>query len=498
MQKNIRHKAERKPRCAASIYRSGIDVGGKQRHSGFVALTINESFRTAADNGNSITLDVASEEQLDWMSEDPFIPNQTSSMNGPGESRSAIDETGGALQPDADTTSSTTAIVDDNEMLDGVTPSEPISKGLSCPTGNSSATSNNSNTDTLPTGSVYACDASPELDTHPSSNLRFLKNIQEALQNEGKTKRRKSLALAVWELWYSGNHPQLNDLYISVQSFYPFMINLGEFCPGGLDLSEWLAFYPRYGSRELHFCNRLPAFPKPGEVRFTWKTYTLCGYTIARQKTLSSNMPFSIGCSERELVASMLLAPDGSSNLRQCFDPIFTDLQPILKEQLEALEEEVRRFEEFADLAPFAPEGCSNEDSAAAMIAMVCDRELKARKVLFHEFMLFMDDCFSASAEFSAERALVWAVRLMLYYASPELKKSVLPSHLTARALDGCKRVLDMIHSHPRRKPQEPDVGIHGESMFDEWENTHFVNLWVHWICYDSSFFLHDSLRESV
>lgn len=497
MQKNIRHKAERKPRCAASIYRSGIDVGGKQRHSGFVAPIINESFRTAADNGNSTTLDVATEEQLDWMFEVPFIPNQTSSTNGPGENRSAIDKTGKALLPDAATTSSTIAIVDGNEMQDGVAPSVPISKGLSYPASNSSVTSNNSNTDTLPTGSAYACDASPELTTHPSA-IRFLKNIQEALQNEGKTKRRKSLALAVWELWYSGNHPQLNNLYISVQSFYPFMINLcefyaSEFCPGDLDLSEWLAFYPRYGSS-----NRLPAFPKPGDVRFTWKTYTICGYTIARRKTPNSNVPFSVGRSERELVASMLLAPDGSSNLRQCFDPIFTDLQPILKEQLEALEEEVRRFEEFADLTPFASEGCSDEDSAAAMVAMVCGRELKARGVLFHEFMLAMGDCFSAGAEFSAERALVWAVRLMLYYASPELKKSVLPSHLTARALDGCKRVLDMIHSHPRRKSQEPDAGIHGESMFDEWENTNFANLWVHWICYDSGFFLHDSLRESV
>jgi hypothetical protein len=493
LQKNIRHKAERKPRCAASIYRSGIDVGGKQRHSGIVALTINESFRTAADNGNSVTVDMASEEQLDWMSEDPFTPNQTSGMNGPGESRSAIDETGRALQPDATTMSSTIAIVDNNEMLDGITPSVPVSKGLSYPAGNSSAT-NNSNTDTLPTGSVYTCNASPELATHPSTNLHFLKNIQEALQNEGKAKGRKSLALAVWELWYSGNRPQLNGLYMFLRRFYPFMINVRELCPSDLDLSEWLAFYPRYGSRELHFHNRLPAFPKPGEVRFTWKTYTICGYAVARRKTPSSNVPFSIGRSERELVASMLLAPDGSSNLRQCFDPIFTNLQPILKEQLEALKEEVRRFEEF-DFAAFASEGCSDEDSAAAMVAMVCDRELKARGVLF---MPVTDDRFSVGAEFSAERALVWAVRLMLYYASPELKKSVLPSYLTARALDGCKRVLDMIHSHPRRKPQEPDTGIHGESMFDQWENTNFVNLWVHWICYDSGFFLRDSLRESV
>lgn len=490
MQKNIRHKAERKPRCAASIYRSGIDVGGRQRHSGFVALTFNESFRTAADNGNSITVEVASEEQRYWMSEDPFIPNQTSSMNGPGESRSAIDETGRALQPDAATTSSTIAIVDDSEMLDGVAPSVPISKGLSYPAGNSSATNNNSNTDTLPTGSVYACNASPELATHPSANLHFLKDIQEALQNEGKTKRRKSLALAAWELWYSGNRPQLNGLYMFVRGFYSFTINVRGFCPGGLDLSDWLAFYPRYGSRELHFRSRLPAFPKPGEVRFTWKTYAICGYTIACRKTPSSNVPFSIGRAERELVASMLLAPDASSHLRQCFEPIFTDLQPILKEQLEALEEEVRRFEEFADFAPFASEGCSDEDSAAAMVAMVYDRELKAQG------SLPLIGC--NIVEFDAKQALVWAVRLMLYYASPELKKSVLPSHLTARALDGCNRVLDMIHSHLRRKPQEPDAGIHGESMFDEWENTNFANLWAHWICYDSGFFLHDSLRESV
>jgi hypothetical protein len=129
---------------------------------------------------------------------------------------------------------------------------------------------------------------------------------------------------------------------------------------------------------------------------------------------------------------------------------------------------------------------------------MVCDRELKARGVLFHEFMLAMGDCFSADAEFSAERALVWAVRLMLYYASPELKKSVLPSDLIARALDGCRRVLDMIHSHPHRKLREQDAGIQGESMFDEWENTNFTNIWVHWICYDSDFFLHGLLRESV
>jgi hypothetical protein len=53
----------------------------------------------------------------------------------------------------------------------------------------------------------------------------------------------------------------------------------------------------------------------------------------------------------------MLVARDGSSNPHQCFDPIFTGLQPILKEQLEALQEEVRRFKKLAGLAPYASEG---------------------------------------------------------------------------------------------------------------------------------------------
>lgn len=115
------------------------------------------------------------------------------------------------------------------------------------------------------------------------------------------------------------------------------------------------------------------------------------------------------------------------------------------------------------------------------MVAVVCDRELKAPRVLF-EFMLVMDGSFGACVKLSAERALVWAIRLMLHYASPELTESVLPSDLTARAQGGCKRALDMTYSRPLRNE---------ESSFDEWENTNFASLRAPWVYYGS---VHDSL----
>ena len=131
LQKNICRKAERKPRCTASIYRNGIGVGGKQRHSGFIALIVNENFHAAAHNRNSTTLNLPTEEQPDWIFEDLYIPNQTSNMDGPRENQSVTDEAGKALEPDAVNTSSTIALVNNNEMLDGVTPSVSMGKELS-------------------------------------------------------------------------------------------------------------------------------------------------------------------------------------------------------------------------------------------------------------------------------------------------------------------------------------------------------------------------------
>jgi hypothetical protein len=90
------------------------------------------------------------------------------------------------------------------------------------------------------------------------------------------------------------------------------------------------------------------------------------------------------------------------------------------------------------------------------------------------------------------ERALLWAARLLLYYASPKLTKSALPHNLCARALNGCKRILDMLNCDPYQNPQGSEGGRGRDPVSDEWQDANFANLWTEWICCDSDFFFHD------
>jgi hypothetical protein len=327
-----------------------------------------------------------------------------------------------------------------------------------------------------------------ELDGEALSHLDTPKEAHDIRQ---EVKRESAVALAIWKLWYGGVLDDFEDCQArGLDMPAPTFIEL--------DLKVWLRLYPWTG--ETVFYRDLPSFPKPDDPRPTWKEYARYGHVIALTKSGSmpvhapaENNPF-----RHRLTAAMLLAREGSRGLRRCFESILVSFGLELGYQHDHLEKPCKRFAKQFSLRLSETEerniaGHSDQTKAAAILAMVCHNELVNGKL--HSTLDDLRTQCQKSAEFSTKRAFVWAARLMLYYASPELENSPLPTHLCARAVDGCKRISKMIHCHPHQEL----AGLKGRGdgngpTPEEWQDANFAGLWTEWICYDNHFFLYDPL----
>jgi hypothetical protein len=331
-----------------------------------------------------------------------------------------------------------------------------------------------------------------ELDGEALSHLDTAKEAHDTRQEVNRTLQKQSaVALAIWKLWYGGVLDDFEDYQTrGLDMPAPTFIEL--------DLKVWLRLYPWTGET-VFYCD-LPPFPKLDDPRPTWKEYARYGHAIALMKSGSmpvhataDNNPFG-----RRLTAAMLLAREGSRGLRRCFESILASFHLELERQYDHLEKPCERFVKQFSLRLSETEerniaGHSDQTKAAAILAMVCHNKLVNGDL--HSTLDDLHTQCQQSAEFSTKRAFVWAARLMLYYASPELENSPLPTHLCTRAVDGCKRISKMIHYHPHQELERLKGRGDGKGpMPEEWQDANFASLWTEWICCDSDFFLYDPL----
>jgi hypothetical protein len=293
---------------------------------------------------------------------------------------------------------------------------------------------------------------------------------------EGLTKQ-KSLILSIWALWYAKDRSQLDYVSHTLELLHPHEVDMTWLLPNGLDLSDWLALYPRCVIPDLHPCEQLLC-AKVGTPILTWKEYAAYGYTVASKRARTPMTPAEttqderfIRLSIRRLVASMLLTEDGSSNLRHCFNLAFNILLPILEYERDSYGIPCSRLAIYLSRQLSTHNEQSHQGSATAILAMVCEREFSNIPAF-----AFIEHHSKLGAQHSREQALVWALRLMLYYADPASRVAPLPFDLCTRALNGCRRILHMIHYHA--------------------QDSSFANLWAEWICCDSDFFLSDHQRD--
>jgi hypothetical protein len=354
------------------------------------------------------------------------------------------------------------------QFLDGIMSSVPMVEKYSLGVGDSLAT---------PAGTSVYGPAFPEL------------------LNEEETNRQISLALAIWESWHSGDFSQLDSLSDAVESYYHLWLDISQTRPINLDLKAWLALDPLGGYSETTSQSQVPSSLELNTPVLDWKMYTKVGYDVASQKekmTLIQRQTH-ISQSTGRLVASMLLAADRSADLRQGFYSILIDLEPILRDQFNDLEIPCRKFAKYfphrhTGSGDRTGTGNSAQRHEAAMLAMACDRKLKALGNYHSLAFKNAEEALRGVAGFSMDRALLWAARLVLYHASPKLVKSPLPSDLCARALDGCRRTLEMVNAQPGQSGAPS-----GCPNSEKWLDATFASMWAGWICCDSDFFLHDS-----
>ena len=304
-------------------------------------------------------------------------------------------------------------------------------------------------------------------------------------ESEEKKRRLESqsvLAIAIWQLWYAG---VLNEFDANLKR--------GLSTPSlpliKLDLGLWSRLYPHATDLKTESSSHLPLFPKHEEAGLTWEDYAGYGRAIAMAKA-STRMEAREQQSlfVRRVVAAMMLDPARTAKLRHCFETIFTHFSSGLRNQYNDLENSCKRFGQQFPLRLSESEerriaGYSMRGKGAAILAAVYDRQVRtwrAKPTLgFHDMEAF----FIAEAEFSTERALVWAVRLMLYYASPALETSPLPTALCSRALDGCMRVLQTIKSHPHHALRGAQTGGGDGPLEDVWQDSSFAGIWAEWLC---------------
>ena len=201
------------------------------------------------------------------------------------------------------------------------------------------------------------------------------------------------------------------------------------------------------------------------------------------------------------LVAAMMPAPAQDANLPRCFRNIFTSFHSALLDQYDDLKNSCQKLKgQFTKYLSESEErritGYSVRSKGAAILAAVFDHQARTWRTWPHSEFEDLEGFFISEAKFSSKRALVWAARLMLYYASPKFETSPLPMALCSRALDGCSRVLKMIHSHPHQKLDGLEGHNDGNDVVpDGRQDINFAGLWAEWICFDSDFFLRDSCK---
>ena len=208
--------------------------------------------------------------------------------------------------------------------------------------------------------------------------------IAEARDQE-ELKRQSSLALAIWASWHSGDLSQFDDLFDLVESYHPLGIDISQIRPISLDLKDWIALCPPRGYPEAHSQSHLPLSPEPDAPILTWRKYAETGDLIVSRKRMMTPVQCQahISQSAARLLAAMLLDPDRSGGLRDSFYIILTHLVPILRDEVRGLEAPSRRFAKYFPSRLSVSEeretvAHSEQRYEAAMLAMVCDRELKA------------------------------------------------------------------------------------------------------------------------
>lgn len=427
-------------------------------------------------------------------------PKPKSGMARRAQQRNRTNASLAAMELACATPSSAITIADDEKMADTTSPSMKIDAGSIEASSYASANLIGAHGISLPQKSAYGPDIPwSELFEQASSHIEGLESMEAQLQNKEVWKKRSDLTMAIWEAWRHGNFIGIDVLSKAAEddSFHP-NISVESV------LGAWLALYPQGSYPIVHSHDSLPLFPKPDDPILTWKVYAEHGQTIAARKLRSLMTPVQVqgylSLYARRLLAAMMLVRDGSRLLRRCFGFILAYLRPKLQYHASTLEDLCRGFaKHFPDQLSKSEErrilGHSDQHNAAAILAAVCyghrgsdvdtNRDFKALHSLFQK-----------GAQFSVKQAFVWAARMMLYYASPELSRSPLPSDLCARALSGCESILKTVSSHPPPH-QDPDQ-LNGQKdnipMLDEWQDTNFANLWVEWICYDSEFFVDNDL----
>jgi hypothetical protein len=403
-----------------------------------------------------------------WMSiEDPFLPNQGFGMVGAGKKYSTPDGQGEASRLDDDTTSSVISMDDYVLFLADVSSAVPTNRREPMPAGNALAT--------------------------PTDASNYVSALEEP-------ERPINLASAIRILWHSRDCSRLDYPSGPLGFHHPHEVGVTQLLPTRLDLGDWLALYPRHTIPEVQPHDQL-LYGRPEAPFITWKAYAEYGYNVASQKSRIRTTPAEtleiesfMGPLVRRLVAYMLLNQHGSSNLRQCFSLSLNLLQPILERQFHIYKNPYSKIAKCLSRPLPASYEYSHQDSIAAILAMVCDPGFKTQNVDFKSMEYFAN----FDAQYSMERVLVWSCRLMICYADPALQGSLLPSDLCARALDGCKRILERV-GFPLHQDSLGLTNMTGKPPFsDSLQDSIFATLWAEWICRDSEFFLNNSLTESI
>jgi hypothetical protein len=335
-----------------------------------------------------------------------------------------------------------------------------------------------------------------ELDVETFRHLDGPKIMQVPRQETRiKLRRQKPVALAIWQVWHAG---VLNEF----EAYQACGFDMPAPPLVELDLKAWMRLYPC--GRQPRSGIRLP-YPNIPDVRkrsLTWEEYAQYGKFIALTKEpTTSETEEEYNDVAQMLATASLLAQEGRVALFGCFECILNCFESILEDQIHFLQLPCKRFEKqlslgLSDLEEYCIKDHGILRRSAAILAMICYREIKSNQNTRFRYDLppNLEDQLNIGGKFSLKRALVWAARLALYYASPELESSPLPTHLCARALSGCKKILETVSFHKSQDIHESTTRGCESSLSNMSQGLNFADFWTQWICDDNNFFLHEKV----